>query len=37
LLQLDADVITFECASSNGRDLPLFGKYLKFTGGISSP
>jgi 5-methyltetrahydropteroyltriglutamate--homocysteine methyltransferase len=27
LLQLDADVITFECASSNGRDLPLFGKY----------
>jgi 5-methyltetrahydropteroyltriglutamate--homocysteine methyltransferase len=27
LLQLDADVITFECASSNGRDLPLFTKY----------
>jgi 5-methyltetrahydropteroyltriglutamate--homocysteine methyltransferase len=27
LLQLDADVITFECASSNGRDLPLFAKY----------
>lgn len=27
LLQLDADVITFECASSNGRDLALFGKY----------
>lgn len=27
LLQLDADVITFECASSNGRDLHLFGKY----------
>jgi 5-methyltetrahydropteroyltriglutamate--homocysteine methyltransferase len=27
LLQLDADVITFECASSGGRDLPLFGKY----------
>jgi 5-methyltetrahydropteroyltriglutamate--homocysteine methyltransferase len=27
LLQLHADVITFECASSNGKDLPLFGKY----------
>jgi methionine synthase II (cobalamin-independent) len=27
LLQLDADVITFECASSDGRDLPLFGQY----------
>jgi 5-methyltetrahydropteroyltriglutamate--homocysteine methyltransferase len=27
LLQLDADVITFECCSSNGRDLALFGKY----------
>jgi 5-methyltetrahydropteroyltriglutamate--homocysteine methyltransferase len=27
LLQLDADVITFECASSEGRDLPLFAKY----------
>ena len=27
LLQLDGDVITFECASTNGRDLPLFGKY----------
>ena len=27
LLQLDADVITFECASSDGRDLALFGKY----------
>jgi len=27
LLQLKADVITFECASSNGQDLPLFGKY----------
>jgi 5-methyltetrahydropteroyltriglutamate--homocysteine methyltransferase len=27
LLQLDSDVITFECASSNGRDLPLFAKY----------
>jgi 5-methyltetrahydropteroyltriglutamate--homocysteine methyltransferase len=27
LLQLEADVITFECASSNGRDLPLFAKY----------
>src|SRR5207249_7068160 len=26
LLRLDADVITFECASSNGRDLPLFAK-----------
>jgi len=27
LLQLDADVITFECASTNGKDLPLFAKY----------
>ncbi|HTV45684.1 MAG TPA: cobalamin-independent methionine synthase II family protein [Stellaceae bacterium] len=27
LLQLDADVVTFECASNNGKDLPLFGKY----------
>ncbi len=27
LLQLDGDVITFECASSDGRDLALFGKY----------
>lgn len=27
LLQLDADVITFECSSSAGQDLPLFGKY----------
>jgi 5-methyltetrahydropteroyltriglutamate--homocysteine methyltransferase len=27
LLQLDADVITFECASSCGRDLHLFGKH----------
>ncbi len=27
LLQLDCDVITFECASSGGRDLPLFGKF----------
>jgi len=27
LLQLDCDVITFECASSDGRDLALFGKY----------
>ena len=27
LLQLDADVITFECASSGGRDLPLFAQY----------
>ncbi|MBO0710768.1 MAG: cobalamin-independent methionine synthase II family protein [Acetobacteraceae bacterium] len=27
LLQLHGDVITFECASSNGRDLPLFAKY----------
>ncbi len=24
LLQLNADVITFECASNNGKDLPLF-------------
>ncbi|HEU0154570.1 MAG TPA: cobalamin-independent methionine synthase II family protein [Stellaceae bacterium] len=27
LLQLKADVVTFECASSGGRDLPLFAKY----------
>jgi len=27
LLQLDADVITFECASTEGRDLPLFSQY----------
>src|SRR5260370_3761088 len=27
LLQLNADVITFECASSDGKDLALFGKY----------
>ena len=27
LLQLDADVITFECASSDGMDLPLFAKH----------
>jgi 5-methyltetrahydropteroyltriglutamate--homocysteine methyltransferase len=27
LLQLNCDVITFECASSDGRDLALFGKY----------
>jgi len=27
LLQLDADVVTFECASSDGQDLPLFAKY----------
>ena len=27
LLELEADVVTFECASSNGRDLPLFKKY----------
>jgi 5-methyltetrahydropteroyltriglutamate--homocysteine methyltransferase len=27
LLQLNADVITFECASSNGMDLPLFARY----------
>ena len=27
LLQLNGDVITFECASSDGRDLHLFGKY----------
>lgn len=27
LLQLNADVITFECASSDGQDLHLFGKY----------
>jgi methionine synthase II (cobalamin-independent) len=27
LLQLDADVITFECASNDGKDLPLFAKH----------
>src|SRR5207245_11708461 len=27
LLQLDGDVITFECASADGRALPLFAKY----------
>ena len=27
LLELDADVITLECASSAGRDLPLLGRY----------
>jgi 5-methyltetrahydropteroyltriglutamate--homocysteine methyltransferase len=27
LLQLDCDVLTIECASSDGRDLPLFGRY----------
>ncbi|HTT78951.1 MAG TPA: cobalamin-independent methionine synthase II family protein [Stellaceae bacterium] len=27
LLQLNCDVITFECASSGGRDLPLFAQY----------
>ena len=27
LLQLDCDVITFECASNDGKDLPLFAKY----------
>jgi 5-methyltetrahydropteroyltriglutamate--homocysteine methyltransferase len=27
LLQLNADVITFECASSDGPDLPLVAKY----------
>jgi 5-methyltetrahydropteroyltriglutamate--homocysteine methyltransferase len=27
LLQLDADVITIECASSDGKDLPLFGRH----------
>ena len=27
MLRLNCDVITFECASTNGRDLPLFGKY----------
>ncbi|MBI3988835.1 MAG: cobalamin-independent methionine synthase II family protein [candidate division NC10 bacterium] len=27
LLELDTDVITFECASSGGKDLPLFRKY----------
>ena len=26
LLQLNCDVLTFECASSDGRDLPLFAK-----------
>ena len=27
LLQLDCDVITFECASNDGKDLPLFAQY----------
>src|SRR5262249_3840008 len=27
LLQLKCDVTTFECASSDGRDLPLFAQY----------
>ncbi len=27
LLQLDCDVITFECASNGGKDLPLFAQY----------
>jgi 5-methyltetrahydropteroyltriglutamate--homocysteine methyltransferase len=27
LLQLNADVITFECASNDGKDLPLFAKH----------
>jgi 5-methyltetrahydropteroyltriglutamate--homocysteine methyltransferase len=27
MLQFDADVITFECASTGGKDLPLFAKY----------
>jgi 5-methyltetrahydropteroyltriglutamate--homocysteine methyltransferase len=27
LFALDADVITFECASSGGKDLPLFDRY----------
>ncbi len=27
LLQLNADVTTFECASNDGKDLPLFGKF----------
>jgi len=27
LLRLNADVITFECASNNGKDLTLFAKY----------
>src|SRR5579859_75746 len=27
LLQLDCDVITFECASNDGKDLPLFGRF----------
>ena len=27
LLQLKCDVITFECASTGGKDLPLFAKY----------
>jgi 5-methyltetrahydropteroyltriglutamate--homocysteine methyltransferase len=27
LLQLDADVVTFECASSGGRDLACLGRY----------
>ena len=27
LLETDADVVTFECASSNGRDIPAIGQY----------
>jgi 5-methyltetrahydropteroyltriglutamate--homocysteine methyltransferase len=27
LLQLDCDVITFECASNDGKDLPLFARH----------
>ena len=27
LLQLDCDVLTIECCSSDGKELPLFGKY----------
>jgi methionine synthase II (cobalamin-independent) len=27
LLQLNAEVITFECASNDGKDLPLFAKH----------
>ena len=27
LLEVDADVVTFECASSNGRDIEAIGKY----------
>jgi methionine synthase II (cobalamin-independent) len=26
-LQLNAEVITFECASNDGKDLPLFAKH----------